>query len=125
MGNAVVQFEVIGTDGDRLRSYYSELFGWQFRTFDNPQNYGIVRREDNLGPAGIGIGGGVGSAAGYDGHVTFYVGVDDVEAALAKAEELGGSRMMGPEQVDGADGPIVIGLLRDPEGHIVGVASMP
>jgi predicted enzyme related to lactoylglutathione lyase len=119
MGNSVVHFEIMGNDADSLRSYYAELFGWQFQTFDNPQNYGVVRASDE------GIGGGIGSAPGYDGHVTFYVGVDDVEAALAKAEGLGGSRMMGPEQVDGADGPIVIGLLRDPEGHIVGVASMP
>ena len=47
-----------------------------------------------------GIGGGVGQGPeGYTGHVTFYVGVPDVEAALAKAESLGGTRMMGPEQV--------------------------
>jgi predicted enzyme related to lactoylglutathione lyase len=32
----------------------------------------------------------------YDGHVTFYVEVHDVEVALAKAESLGGSRVMGP-----------------------------
>lgn len=40
---------------------------------------------------------------GYDGHVTFYVEVPDVEAALAKAESLGGTRVMGPDKVP--DGP--------------------
>src|SRR5262245_59760091 len=119
MANPVVHFEVMGKDADRLRSYYAELFGWRFETFGNPQNYGIVRAN------GEGIGGGIGSVGGYDGHVTFYVGVDDVEQALARAEELGGSRMMGPETVDGADGPAVIGLLRDPEGHVAGVGSIP
>lgn len=124
MGHPVVHFEVMAKDADRLRGYYGELFGWQFENLGNPQNYAIVPRDDNLTPDGIGIGGGIGSVAGYDGHVTFYVGVDDVEEALSKAERLGGSRMMGPERADGADGPVVIGLLRDPEGHIVGVASM-
>lgn len=57
---------------------------------------------------------------GYDGHVTFYVGVSDVEAALAKAESLGGERVMGPHEV--AEGT-VIGQFKDPEGHMVGVAS--
>jgi uncharacterized protein len=39
---------------------------------------------------------------GYEGHVTFYVGVPDVEAALVKAESLGGKRLFGPEAVPGA-----------------------
>ena len=55
---------------------------------------------------------------GYPGHVTFYVEVPDVEAALAKAESLGGTRTMGPDQVP--DGP-VIGLFQDPDGNSVGV----
>ena len=29
MGQPVVHFEVIGNDGDELKSYYSELFGWE------------------------------------------------------------------------------------------------
>ena len=57
---------------------------------------------------------------GYDGHVTFYVEVPDVEAALAKAEELGGSRIMGPDDVMGR---MVIGQFADPEGHVVGLVS--
>jgi predicted enzyme related to lactoylglutathione lyase len=122
MGNPVVHFEIMGKDADTLRSYYHELFGWDFNA-DNPQNYGLVRREENLMPDGVGIGGGIGSAPNYDGHVTFYVGVKDVEEALAKAESLGGSRIMGPERVTGADGEVMIGLMRDPEGHIVGVAT--
>jgi predicted enzyme related to lactoylglutathione lyase len=57
---------------------------------------------------------------GVPGHVTFYVEVPEVEAALAKAEHLGGSRLMGPDQVP--DGP-EIGLSTDPEGHPIGVVK--
>jgi predicted enzyme related to lactoylglutathione lyase len=118
MGQAVVHFEVIGRDGDKLRNYYSELFGWEMDA-DNPMNYGIVQRTGNTNADGIGIGGGVGvGPEGYDGHVTFYVEVPDVEAALAKAESLGGSRTMGPAQV--AEG-VEIGMFQDPEGHTIGV----
>jgi predicted enzyme related to lactoylglutathione lyase len=52
--------------------------------------------------------------------VTVYVEVPDVEEALASAERLGGSRMMGPDEV--MEG-LVIGLFNDPEGHVVGVLS--
>jgi uncharacterized protein len=42
------------------------------------------------------------------------------EAALARAEELGGTRMMGPDQV--MEG-LVIGQFADPEGHVIGVVQ--
>jgi uncharacterized protein len=120
MGQPVVHFEVIGKDGDRLRSYYSELFGWEIDA-DNPMGYGVVPRDGNVNPDGVGIGGGIGTGPeGYEGHVTFYVEVPDVEAALARAEGLGGTRMMGPDKVmDGLE----IGLFTDPEGHVVGLVK--
>jgi uncharacterized protein len=118
MGQPVVHFEIIGKDADNLRNYYSDLFGWEFDA-NNPMNYGIVQREANVNAEGIGIGGGVGAGPdGYTGHVTFYVEVPDVEAALAQAESRGGTRVMGPETV--TEG-VEIGLFNDPEGHVIGV----
>ncbi len=124
MGQPVVHFEVMGRDGEKLQSYYSEMFGWKVDA-SNPMKYGIVQREGNTDPDGIGIGGGIGGmpeGMDSDGHVTFYVGVDDLEAALAKAESLGGTRVMGPAQVQETT---VVGLFTDPEGHLVGVVSSP
>jgi hypothetical protein len=120
MGQPVVHFEVIGRDAEKLHSYYSELFGWGIDA-NNPMKYGVVQRDGNTNADGAGIGGGIGSGPeGYDGHVTFYVEVPDVEEALAKAESLGGTRTMGPEKpMEG----IEIGLFADPEGHIVGVVK--
>jgi len=117
MGQPVIHFEVMGNDGDKLRSYYSDLFGWEINA-DNPMKYGIVDREGNLNADGIGIGGGVGGSEQFPNHVTFYVEVPDVEAALAKAESLGGSRMMGPDKV--TEG-VEIGLFNDPDGNLIGV----
>jgi predicted enzyme related to lactoylglutathione lyase len=118
MGGPVVHFEVIGKDGPALRSFYSELFEWKIDA-NNPMNYGIVARDDNVSAEGIGIGGGIGQGPeGYPGHVTFYVEVPDVEAALAKAESLGGTRVMGPDKVmEGLE----IGMFTDPEGHVIGL----
>jgi predicted enzyme related to lactoylglutathione lyase len=118
MGQPVVHFEIIGSDAKALQGFYSKLFGWEFDA-DNPMNYGVVAREGNMTEEGVGIGGGIGPAPeGYEGHVTFYVQVPDVEATLAQAASLGGSRLMGPEQV--MEG-VKIGLLADAEGHVVGL----
>ena len=120
MGQPVVHFEVIGQDGEKLQRYYSELFGWEINA-DNEMNYGIVSRDGNLGPDGIGIGGGIaGGPPGYGGHVTFYVAVPDIEAALQKAESLGGTRVMGPETIMGG---LELGQFKDPEGNVIGLVK--
>jgi len=122
MGQPVVHFEVVGKDGEKLRGYYSEMFGWEFGDVVGPTNYAVVPRDGNTNADGAGIGGGVGTGPeGYGGHVTFYVEVPDVEAALAKAESLGGTRTMGPHKVP--EGNIEIGLFTDPEGHVIGVVK--
>lgn len=118
MGQPVVHFEIIGKDGAALQRFFGSLFGWEIDA-DNPMHYGVVKREDNRNPDGVGIGGGIGAGPqGYPGHVTVYVEVPDVEAALAKAERLGGKRLMGPEWMDDQ---LVIGQFADPEGHVIGV----
>lgn len=121
MGHPVVHFEVIGKDGKALQDYYSQLFDWEIDA-DNPMGYGTVDREANLSDDGVGIGGGVaGGPEGYDGHVTFYVQVPDVEESLAKAEQLGGSRIFGPEEMQSIG--LILGQLTDPEGHVIGVMA--
>jgi predicted enzyme related to lactoylglutathione lyase len=120
MGQPVVHFEVVGKDGAKLMSYYSELFGWEIDS-NNPMNYGMVARDGNVNDAGVGIGGGVsGGPDGYEGHVTFYVEVPEVEEALAKAESLGGTRIFGPAEI--MEG-LTLGQFTDPEGHVIGLVK--
>jgi predicted enzyme related to lactoylglutathione lyase len=127
MGQPVVHFEIIGKDPAQLRGFYGDLFGWQFDTsgrvsdaVSEPDNYGFT--DGNLTGNGVGIPGGVGGGAGYDRHTIFYVGVPDVEAALLQAERLGGTRRLGPAR---APSGLVIGHFTDPEGNLIGLASVP
>ena len=76
--------------------------------------------ERNTTSDGTGIPGGVGGGTGYESHVIFYVGVPDVEAALQKAESLGGTRRLGPAR---APTGLVVGHFTDPEGNLIGVAG--
>lgn len=115
MPNPVTHFEVIGKDGKKLQDFFSQLFDWQIDA-NNPMQYGMISAQD-----GHGIGGGVGpNPMGGDGHVTFYVEVDDAQAYLDKAVSLGGSVVMPVSEIPG--GPTVA-LFADPEGHIIGIAK--
>ena len=111
MSSPLIHFEVAGKDPKKLQDFFGGLFGWQINA-DNPMNYGMV----NLNEA---VAGGIGPAPeGQPGHAMFYVGVDDVEAALQKVESLGGKRIFGPMEVP--DGP-TIAHFADPEGNVVGL----
>ena len=110
MANAVGWFEVAGKDPPALKSFYGELFEWSFHDVEGAP-YSLVD--------GAGLGGGIGGTPdGSPGHVTFYVQVDDLEAALQKAESLGGSHSMGPMEVPGGGR---IAHFPDPEGHLIGL----
>ncbi|MGB2693881.1 MAG: VOC family protein [Dehalococcoidia bacterium] len=113
MANPVNHFEVIGKDGKKLQEFFATLFDWKVDA-NNPMNYGMVEASEG------GIGGGIATGQGGDGHVTFYVGVDDVQKYLDKAEGLGGKTVQPPMDVPG--GPR-IALFADPEGHVIGLAS--
>jgi uncharacterized glyoxalase superfamily protein PhnB len=115
-----MHFEIIGRDAPRLRNFYAEVFSWNVAAPmpDSDVGYSLI---ETVPGATRGISGGIGKAPeGYDGHVTFYVVVNDIDTAFAKIEAHGGTRMMGPDKVP--NGP-VIGLFRDPEGHTIGLVD--
>ncbi|HEX6476994.1 MAG TPA: VOC family protein [Acidimicrobiales bacterium] len=113
MAQPVIHFEVVGPDGKALQDYYGSLFDWKINA-DNPMSYGMVE------PGKNGIAGGV--AASQDGKpaVTFYVEVSDLQAALDKAEKLGGKTSMPPMDVPG--GPS-IAQFTDPAGNVIGLVK--
>lgn len=112
MGNPVVHFEVVGKDGEALSRFYGDLFAWTSRAVDG-MSYRLVEKEEG------GIGGGIGASPDGNGHVTFYVAVDDPQAALDRAVELGGSVVMPVTTIPG----MVTMALADPEGNVVGVVA--
>jgi hypothetical protein len=128
-----MHFEIESKDGEALRSFYSGLFGWEIDA-SNPMRYGLLQREGNMNAQGVGIGGAVSDvpqtpsstwrgpsrAEGYEGHVTVYVEVPDVEAALTKAEDPRWNPNAGPDQVMGG---LTMGKFNDPEGHLIGLIS--
>ena len=121
MADPVVHFEIIGTDPQRLREYYSALFGWSFATpspvagtVSDAEEYGFL----DLIQAGDGSG--IRGGAGFTHHAVFYVGVADVGAALRRAEELGGTPIMGPAT---SPNGLVVAHFSDPEGTVIGLAG--
>src|SRR5207253_5057888 len=108
MANRVGWFEVVGQDGEKLRSFYSDVFGWKFNVPSPEMNYGMT--DDSQ----TGIGGGVGQAQGGPGHATFYVGVPDPQAALDKIEGSGGKPVVPGTEME----MVTCAMFSDPEGQL-------
>jgi predicted enzyme related to lactoylglutathione lyase len=120
----VAWVEVVGKDGKRLRSFYSELFGWSTADVAPGADYGV------MDAAGHGVGGGIGSRPnGGAGQVTFFIEVDDVDAALHDAERLGGKTITEPVTFPDkrpsarGKGSVTFAYFADPEGHVVGLCK--
>ena len=114
MGNPVVHFEIGGRNSQKMREFYGELFDWQFEVHEMMGGYTTV----DVGEGGIG-GGMMQSAPGMpDNYTVFYVGVDDVQASLDKAESLGGKATLAPLPIPGVG---TVGMFEDPDGNPIGL----
>ena len=118
MGAPVAWFEITSQDPARLVTFYRELFDWTIA--DGPgSGYSLV----DTGAGAEAIGGGIGATQGPDdpGGVTVYMRVDDLQAALDRAEALGGKPLVPP--TDLPDGYGRFALFADPDGHTIGLWS--
>ena len=111
MANKVVWFEVVGKDGAKLREFYGDLFGWTIDA-NNPMEYGIVDEQDS------GIGGGIGASESDEGHLMFYVGVDDPQSYLDRVEAMGGKVVTPLTPIPGM---VTFAHVQDPGGHTFGI----
>src|SRR5262245_43731832 len=93
MPHPVVHWEIAAENGEQLQGFYAQLFDWKVEVDPN-LNYGMVDT------GGGGINGGIFSTGGkMPPYVTFYVAVDNLQAALAKAESLGGKTVVPPTEI--------------------------
>lgn len=113
MAHPVIHFEVLGGDAGAQQSFYHDAFDWSIDA-NNPMNYGMVSTGEGN------ISGGVGPSMDGAPMVTFYIEVDDLQAALDKVGELGGQTVMPPMDVPG--GPS-IAMFSDPVGNKIGLVK--
>jgi uncharacterized protein len=98
--------ELASPDFDASKAFYGGLFGWEFEPFaESPQPYLSIRNNGRSN-------GGIRELGEGPPHWLVYFAVDDVEASLAKVEELGGTKHAGPIDIQMAK----IAIVGDPQG---------
>ncbi|RKN40126.1 VOC family protein [Streptomyces hoynatensis] len=106
-------FDITALDANRSREFYGQLFGWEVRV-DASMDYGLTQTPE-------GVAGGIGQATEDGPHpagLVMYFPVADVDAALGRAEALGGSCAVPPWEIPGLG---KMAVFRDPDGNRVGL----
>lgn len=114
VANRIIHAEVVGKDGPLLQQFYGTVFGWHQNT-GLPGGYAMTDSDES----GIVLGTGP-APDGGNGWVTFYVGVPDIDAALAAVEANGGRTVM-PKFSPAPDTSLA--MFADPEGHVIGLSQ--
>jgi len=114
MAHPVIHTEIRSADPDATRAFYAELFGWKVASEGAFPGYTFIDTGVEGGPYVA-----ISPRQSDQDEVLFFVGVEDVDAALAKAEELGGTIVQPAQHVPGTS----FGVFADAQGHRIGVAS--
>jgi predicted enzyme related to lactoylglutathione lyase len=88
-----VWHDLMTSDVDKAKDFYSQLLGWTSREMDSPWGSATV-----FSAGGTDVGDVTPLAAELElpSHWTCYIGVADLDAAVAKAKELGGEVAVEP-----------------------------
>ena len=115
MSHPIVHIEFSAQDREAAARFYSDLFGWKVEQFPE-MNYATFEAEG-------GPGGGFNPVTETNpaGAVVVYVGTDDIDASLAKAESLGGKTVYPKTEIPGIGW---FGLFQDPTGNTVGLYTI-
>jgi hypothetical protein len=117
MGNPFCHIELHSSAVAEVKSFYGDLFDWSMQDMPMGEHqYTMVKTADGEDE----VGGGITQKMCDDApnHWLSYVLVDDVDASLKKATDLGGSVI-----VDKTEIPEMghFGVLADPSGAALGV----
>jgi uncharacterized protein len=112
MSNPVVHFEIGCKDLAATTAFYTKLFGWTPTT--TPPVASFLNTNSTEG-----IQGHI-TALGHEPqqYITFYIRVENIVDSLAKIEEAGGKKVLGPFPLPDKQ---QFAWFRDPEGNMVGL----
>ena len=113
--NRVVHFELAADDPERAIAFYERILGWQFQKWGGPADYWLITTGPEHEP---GINGGLQRRGSPSQNVTNTIGVDDLDAAVARVVAAGGT-VMEPKMVVPGVGYLAYCL--DTEGNPFGL----
>ena len=128
MDHTIVHFEIPAKDVEKIKKFYSDLFGWKIEKMPGPMDYwGIqtVPVDEKGMPLRPGVNGGLMKLQNPDHKPVNYISVESVDEYSKKVVQLGGKIVVPKTEIPGMGW---WALAMDPEGNQIGlfqVLGMP
>ena len=121
MDHTIVHFEIPAENLERLKKFYSDLFGWKFEKFPGPTEYWNVQtvpvNEEGM-PMRPGVNGGMMKKDRPEHKPVNYISVESVDEYSNKAVQLGGQIIVPKMEIPGMGW---WALVLDPDGNQIGL----
>lgn len=112
-----MHFEIPADDVEKLRKFYSDLFGWKIEKVPGPMDYWLIETvpvDERMTPIRLRVNGGMMKKEQPDQTPMNYISVEHIDKYIRRTEELGGKITVPKQRVEGV-GWIAWAL--DPEGN--------
>ena len=117
MDHTIVHFEIPANDVEKLKKFYSKLFGWKIEKLPGPMEYWMIATvpvDDKGVPLRPGVNGGMYKKERPENMIVNYISVESIDKSIELVKALGGKVVQGKQEVLGV-GWVAVAL--DPEGN--------
>ncbi len=112
--NGLCYAEFSATNLERAKTFYNEIFGWEFHAMD--ENYSTFQTD--------GIGGGIAKVEEVkSGGPIVYIQVEDIDTTLKVIGEKGGKTVVPKTKISDEHGSFA--HFNDSEGNVMGIWTAP
>lgn len=119
--HTIVHFDIPADNVEKLRRFYTDLFGWKIEKTPGPVEYWMVETvpcDENGMPVRAGVNGGMRRRESLGEKPVNYIAVESVDEYSEKIKALGGKVIVPKLEVPGI---AWLALALDPEGNTFGI----
>lgn len=117
MDHTIVHFEIPAEDVEKLKKFYSAVFGWKIEKAVGPMEYWLIQTvpvDEKMTPLRPGVNGGLYKKDRPELKPVNYFSVENIDQFIDKIKKLGGKIISPKQQVQNV-GWIAVAV--DPEGN--------
>ncbi|MDG6221721.1 MAG: VOC family protein [Candidatus Bathyarchaeota archaeon] len=121
MDHTVIHFEIPAENVEKIKKFYSNIFGWKIEKSPMPMDYWLIQTvpiDDKGMPLRPGINGGIFLKENPKLKPVNYISVESVDEIIQKVKTSGGKIIQQKTTISGV-GSFAIAL--DPEGNEIGL----
>ena len=116
MANKITHIELSSSNIGASAEFYRQLFDWDIQVFQEPMEYTMASLGEDA--ASVGFNPVSEEFGNKDGDALVYVGIDDIDATIAHAKELGATVLQDKMEIPGVGW---MAVFSDPGGGQIAV----